>query len=209
MFKKIIVLAPHADDGEFGCGASITKLLRKGSEVVYVAFSCAEESVPENFPRDALRQELKNATKVLGIRPENCIDLKFPVRKFPEYRQEILEKMVEFNKTYKPDLIFLPSKYDTHQDHSVISQEGFRAFKKTNMLGYEVPWNQQISASNFFIEVSEEDLEKKMLALKEYKTQYFRDYAKLDYIKGLASTQGIKVGRKYVESFEVIRWYIS
>lgn len=41
--KTVLVLAPHTDDGEFGCGGSIAKFVRQGARVVYVAFSAAEQ----------------------------------------------------------------------------------------------------------------------------------------------------------------------
>ncbi len=44
--KKILVLAPHTDDGEFGCGGTISKLVREGNDVFYVAFSSCEKSLP-------------------------------------------------------------------------------------------------------------------------------------------------------------------
>ncbi|MGL4335869.1 MAG: PIG-L deacetylase family protein, partial [Turicibacter sp.] len=45
-FRKVLVLAPHTDDGELGAGGFIAKLIDAGSEVTYVAFSIAEDSVP-------------------------------------------------------------------------------------------------------------------------------------------------------------------
>ena len=42
--NKILILAPHTDDGEFGCGASIAKFIKEDKEVYYAAFSLAEES---------------------------------------------------------------------------------------------------------------------------------------------------------------------
>ena len=31
--KKILVLAPHTDDAEFGCGGAIAKFIKEGKEV--------------------------------------------------------------------------------------------------------------------------------------------------------------------------------
>lgn len=44
-YKKVLVLAPHTDDGELGAGGFISKLIEEGSEVFYVAFSTAAESI--------------------------------------------------------------------------------------------------------------------------------------------------------------------
>ena len=42
-YGTVLVLAPHTDDGEFGCGGTIRYLLERGSRVIYVAFSAAED----------------------------------------------------------------------------------------------------------------------------------------------------------------------
>lgn len=68
-FKNVLVLAPHTDDGEFGAGGTIARLLAEGSNVYYAAFSTAKESVPEGMPENILEIEVKEATKRLGIKP--------------------------------------------------------------------------------------------------------------------------------------------
>ena len=46
---RVLVLAPHTDDGEFGCGGTMARLVEAGSDVRYVAFSIATRSLPEGF----------------------------------------------------------------------------------------------------------------------------------------------------------------
>ncbi|MFP4042788.1 MAG: PIG-L deacetylase family protein, partial [Bacteroidales bacterium] len=92
--KNIVILAPHTDDGEFGCGGSIARFLEQGSNIYYVAFSTAKKSVPEGLPQDILEKEVKEATKRLGIKPENLIIYGFEVRKLNYIRQDILEELV-------------------------------------------------------------------------------------------------------------------
>ncbi|MFT5697849.1 MAG: LmbE family N-acetylglucosaminyl deacetylase [Desulforhopalus sp.] len=209
MKKTILVLAPHTDDGEFGCGGAIAKNISEGHNVIYVAFSAAEQSVLPHLPKDILRTEVREATSKLGIDDQNCIVLDFEVRRFPEVRQSILDKMIELNKEFCPDLIFLPSTNDTHQDHQTIAQEGFRAFKRSSMLGYEVPWNNLDFRTSCFIELKTEYLYKKTEALAMYKSQRHRDYASKKFIESLAITRGVQIGKKYAESFEVVRWVIN
>jgi len=208
-FSKILILAPHTDDGEFGCGASISKFIEQGKEVYYIAFSGAEKSVPKGMPKDILRKEVRKATSMLGIKEKNLTVLKYPVREFPKYRQDILEDMIRFEREIKPDLIFLPSTTDTHQDHQVIANEGFRAFKKSTMLGYEIPWNNLSFVTNAFINFDERHLDKKIDALKCYISQLGRNYVNEQYIRSLAITRGAQIGTKYAETFEVIRWVIT
>ena len=80
--KRVLVLAPHTDDGEFGCGGSIVKLIEQGANVSYAAFSLCEVSVPHEWPIDILEHELKRAAKALGIQKSNLLIYRYPVRRF-------------------------------------------------------------------------------------------------------------------------------
>jgi N-acetylglucosamine malate deacetylase 1 len=207
--RKILILAPHTDDGEFGCGATIAKFIALGKDVYYAAFSLAEESVPDYLPRNILETEVKAATKELGLKRKNLIIYKYPVRNFAKYRQEILEDLVAVNIKIKPDLVFMPSLNDLHQDHATIAREGLRAFKKTSVLCYEVPWNNISFTTNCFIPFTDKELNLKLKALKCYKSQKDRSYASEDFIRGLAITRGTQIGVQYAEVFETIRWLIK
>lgn len=203
---RVLVLAPHTDDGEFGCGGTIAKLVSQGHEVHYLALSAAEKSVAPHLPRDILRREVVKATEVLGIKPEHLHVLDFEVRDFPAHRQEILECLVKLQTDLKPEIVFLPSRDDTHQDHQTVSAEGFRAFKRTTMLGYELPWNNLSFTTNTFVVLQDEQVSRKVLALEQYKSQSNRSYATGDYIRNLANVRGTQIGVKYAEAFESIRW---
>jgi len=204
-FKKILVLAPHTDDGELGCGGTIAKFVEEKKSVFYVAFSSAEKSVPEGFPKDILKKELRKAVKLLGLSPDNLILFNYEVRDFPRYRQDILDDMIKLDKKIKPDLILLPSTCDIHQDHQVILQEGLRAFKKISIFGYELPWNNLTFSTKAFVELKEVHISKKIKALSCYKSQLSRIYMSGDFIKSLAMTRGVQIGTRYAEAFQAIR----
>ena len=207
--KTCLVLAPHPDDGEFGCGASIKKLVDNGIKVWYAALSPCTISVPKEFEKDILYKELKNATKILGINSDNIITFDFNVREFPKYRQDILEELIQLKKAIQPDLVLLPNSDDVHQDHRTIYEEGKRAFKHSRILGYELPWNSTKFISNFHIKVSKNHLEAKYQALQEYKSQKFRTYHSKDFIQGLARVRGVQTNSEYAEAFELVRWHLD
>ena len=130
--EKVLVLAPHTDDGEFGCGGTIARFVEDGKQVYYAAFSVCEDSVPEGYPRNILEIEVKQATKVLGVKPENLLIYRYPVRYHPQNRQAILQNLVDIKSDIEPDLVFMPSPNDIHQDHHTMFREGLRAFKPTS-----------------------------------------------------------------------------
>ena len=208
-FSRILVLAPHTDDGEFGCGGGIARFVEEGKDVYYAAFSTAEESVPEPWPKDILKTEVREATKRLGIPEQNLFIFNFKVRELSYHRQEILEELVKMKRDVCPDLVFLPSSSDVHQDHSTISIEGIRAFKNTSILGYEIPWNNIEFKTEAFVLLSEENINTKLHSLDAYNSQKGRSYANEEFIRSLARTRGVQIGSRYAEAFEVIRWVIK
>jgi N-acetylglucosamine malate deacetylase 1 len=203
--SKVLVLAPHTDDGELGCGGTISRLIEEGNQVYYVAFSICEESVPPGFPKNALEIEVKKATKELGIPPENLFIKNYPVRKFNSYRQQILEDLVVLRNEMRPDIIFMPCSNALHQDHHTIYSEGIRAFKHFTCYGYDLPWDTVRFTTTAFFKLSQAHVERKWLALKHYETQNFRGYVDQQFITGLARVRGAQIACEYAEAFELLR----
>ena len=204
--SKVLILAPHPDDAEFGLGGTISKLQRMGKEIHVAVFSDCEKSTPEGFEKGDIEKEMYNSFEFLGIKKENQHILRFEVREFPSKRQEILESLIILRKKVQPDLVFLPSSSDIHQDHKTISEEGTRAFKLTNLLGYEMPWNNFGFTSFMYVRLDQEDVDAKLGALNCYETQKHRSYSNIDFVMSLAKVRGIQIQKEYAESFEIIRF---
>ena len=204
--RKILVLAPHTDDGEFGCGASIAKFIDEGHDVYYAAFSACQQSVLPQFPSDILITEVKEATKILGVKPENLILFDYDVRTFGYHRQEILDDLIKLRSEIDPDLVFIPTLTDVHQDHHTIAEEGMRAFKFKSIMSYELPWNNFSFSTSSFIHLDEKYIKTKVVALKAYQSQAHRPYSDEDFIRSVARTRGVQIGTRYAEAFEVVRW---
>lgn len=204
--RNILVLAPHTDDGELGCGGTIATMRSQGSNVYYIAFSSCEKSVPAPFASDILREEVSEATRRLGISPENLFIEEFEVRTFGEHRQKILDRMIYYRKKINPDTVFIPSLSDVHQDHQTIRDEAIRAFKHCTILGYELPWNTFHSDIQLFFNLTQEHVDKKIEALSAYKSQSFRSYFNPEFIKGLACVRGVQAGLQFAEAFQVFRY---
>lgn len=208
MSSKILVIAPHTDDGELGCGGTIAKFVEEGKEVYYAAFSVAEKSVPDGFSKNELEIEVRRAINILGVPKDNLLIYKYEVRTFSYHRQDILDDLVNLKKELNPKLIFIPTLNDLHQDHKTIAEEGCRVFKMETLLGYEEPWNNISFNTSAFVPLEDRHVKKKVNALKEYKTQKYRSYLNEDFIRSLAKTRGTQINKEYAEAFEVIRWIL-
>lgn len=206
--RRVLVLAPHTDDGEFGCGGSIARFLEENDRVVYAAFSSCRASVPDGQPVDILEKEMLRSMEFYGIPESDHILFDYPVRRFQQHRQEILDDMLELNRRVQPNIVLMPSIQDVHQDHHTIAEEAMRAFKKTTLLGYEVPWNNFSFHNQAYITLTEQQMQKKIGAIACYETQKIRDYSDPAFILGLARTHGVQISREFAEVFEVVRWLI-
>lgn len=208
MFSRILVLAPHTDDGELGCGGSIAKFIEQNADLWYAAFSVIKIE-REGYPEDALRKELAEAMKALKVPEKNVLTFGYQVRQFSSHRQEILEDLIKLREEISPDIILMPSLLDLHQDHKTVAEEGRRAFKKDTILGYEQPWNNISFSTACFVPLDKRHIEKKLEALACYKTQQYRTYLSPGFIKGLARTRGTQIEKEYAEAFEVVRWVMD
>lgn len=206
--NRVLILAPHTDDGELGAGGTINRMIEEGSELYYAAFSTAEKSVPEGFEQGILKKEVIKATEILGIKSYNLMIYDYEVRMLNFFRQEILEELVRLKKELSPNLVLLPSLHDIHQDHTTIAQEGLRAFKDTSILGYELLWNNLSFDTTCFVKLQKKHIDIKFRALQQYFSQSNRDYMSKEFIFAHAKTRGVQARAEYAEAFEVIRWII-
>jgi LmbE family N-acetylglucosaminyl deacetylase len=203
----LLVLAPHTDDAELGCGGSIARFLENGTVVTVAAFSTAQESLPPGSNPNRLREEFLAATHLLGICKENSIVYSYPVRRLSSYRQEVLDELIKLRRDVKPEIVFLPSASDLHQDHQVLYLEGVRAFKDLTVWGYDLPWNHVTFSAQAFIVLERRHVEIKWKALKCYESQLElkRSYFSWEFVESLARVRGAQVKAKYAEAFEVVR----
>lgn len=208
---RLLILSPHTDDAELGCGGSIIKAIDEGHDILWVVFSIAEDSLPKSLPEDTLKKEFLGVTEHLGLKEENYKIYNFRVRHLEENRQDILEDLVKIRRDFGPDVVMMPSLNDHHQDHQVVSNEAVRAFKMhSSIIGYELPWNHITFDTNMFIRLNRSHIEKKFELLKCYRSQFLikRNYFSSEYVFGLAKVRGTQCNADYAEAFEVIRWII-
>lgn len=203
--KKVLILSAHTDDFEVGMGATAARLVDVGFEVTLAVFCNAWQSLPDGLPKDILFKEQKQAAEVIGINSKDILFFDFPVRCFPEKRQDILEELVQLRRSVNPNLVFGPSQQDVHQDHSTISNEMIRAFKDRTILGYVLPWNILCERREMIVEVEKKHLERKVMAIRSYQSQSKRPYMQPEKIATIVSAGGIDIGVDFAERFEAIR----
>ena len=198
---NILLLAPHADDVELGCGATVARFVEEGANLLWVVFTDEQE----------LNEEHMEAIKEIGVKNGSHLAFDFTLRQLSERRQEALDRLVVLNSKFKPDLVIGPSLNDFHQDHQVVANEMVRAFKNSSsIICYELPWNHIAFDVQLLTKLTASHMEAKLKMLGKFKSEVAvrGRYFSKELMYGIASLRGSQAGTEYSEAFEVLRWIL-
>jgi LmbE family N-acetylglucosaminyl deacetylase len=198
--KNVLFLGAHPDDIELGCGALLHRIVKQ-TDVLCVTLSDNQK----NPDLQNVVAEHYQSMAVLGVTKEKIILGPFTTRVFHDARQEILEYFLKLRRDFKPDLIFVHSKQDVHQDHLTMTDEALRAFRGITVLGFDVVRSSYGFFPHFLIEVSEEDVNKKIEALTMYETYRDRYYFNSELTRSIMLRHGALAERPFAEGFDILR----
>ena len=198
---NILLLAPHADDIELGCGATIARFIEEGHNILWVVFT--DEAI--------LNREHVEATEEVGLKSDSRLAFDFILRQLSDRRQEALDRLVALNSKFKPDLVIGPSLHDFHQDHQVVANEMVRAFKTSaSIICYELPWNHISFDVQLLTKLKGQHVQAKVNMLGKFKSELVvrAKYFSPQLMRGMALLRGSQAGTAYAEAFEVLRWVL-
>lgn len=179
---KALFIGAHTDEELCFAGAM------QKYDAHYVAFShCGNPD---------LEIECEKSLDILGVKSRLIQDV--TVREF-HLSCQIPIFLYTLSREY--DTVFTHSIIDRHPDHRFVARESKRIFN-CNLFTYIGPWNGN-EKPNYFIELSEQQLEKKIAALSCYKSQSHRPYMSPEFIRSQAIYNGVKCGKRYAEAFRI------
>lgn len=212
--KKILIVAAHPDDEVLGCGGTIARFVRENKDVVLLILSDGESSrVNSNF--ETRQQALMQSCKVLGIK--EVIVKKFDDSGFDTNGILAITRAIEdVVRAHQPDSVFTHFPHDANQDHQWASKATVVAVRSVpnsvvkNLFYYEVPssseWGDgEVFKPQLYIELSDEDVQKKIQALKAYQ-QEMRPAPhprSEEVIAAKLVVRGSECGQKCAEAFQV------
>lgn len=198
--KRVLFIGAHPDDIEIGAGALISKI---GPLCEVMCLTLSDNQTNPDLLH--LVDEHHESMRILGVKPENDILGTFETRKFPQMRQEILEYMLKIQKEFNPEMVFVHSQADVHQDHNTITTEALRAFRGRTVLGFDVIRSSYGFFPHFLITVSEEDAQRKIDALAAYKTYHDKYYFSAELTRSILVRNGAVAERPLAEGFDMMR----
>jgi len=197
---KILCLGSHCDDIEIGCGGTLLKLIqsRRGNVMVHwVVFSSTPER--ENEAMRSAQAFLKR------IKQKTVVIRHFEDSFFPYNGNEIKKSMQQLSRDFSPDLIFTHYRDDLHQDHRLISELTWNAFRDHWILEYEVPkYDGDLGSPNLFVPLKQAICYNKIdYVVRYFKSQRKREWFTKETFMSLHRLRGIECNSVsgYAEAF--------
>ena len=208
--KKILVLAPHADDEVLGCGGYLMHQKAEGAIIMIVVATIGGTDKRQNI--DERKDEFLNVLneigaegKVLYYGKDALLDT---VTAF-----ELTSRIDKIIDEFRPDEVFLSYK-SRHQDHIKLYDCALASFRlregyQPKLIAlYEYPFVQDglepVKGGKMYHDISDV-IDRKIAVFNLYKSQVRQSPSPLngDGIRKFSSFRGIESGLEYAELFYV------
>ncbi len=196
---SVLCLGAHADDIEIGCGGTLLKLIAANPNlsVHWCVFSGSD--VREAEARGSAERFLAGA----GERTIEVLDFRDSF--FPDQWASIKAVVSSIANRVKPDLVFTHRLEDRHQDHRVIAELTWCAFRDQLVLEYEIPkYEGDLGQPNLYAEIPNEICEAKIAAIVEcFSSQGGKPWFDADLFRSLMRIRGSECNSasRYAEAF--------
>ena len=223
--ERALVITPHPDDAEIGCGGTIAQWISEGSTVIYVLCTNGDKGSEDPDMTSELLAKIREkeqaaAAATLGV--AEVINLRYPdgsLEDTPEFRGHIVRAI----RKHAPDLVLCPDPirrgFYLHRDHRICGQvvldavfpyardrlhypeherdEGLSPHKVGDILfwGSEEP--------DTFVDITD-SLSLKVDALKKHESQVYSSGSKTDvdeFVRAAARRAGQRAELSYAEAF--------
>jgi LmbE family N-acetylglucosaminyl deacetylase len=211
MSKNILAIGAHFDDIELGCGGTIARHVFNGDNVVMLVVT---NSAYYNYDGVAIRtmdtaqREGRDAAKILGVKQLLSSGLETKTLQYGFELIEIINKVIDDNGI---DIVYTHWDKDVHQDHSAIGRATLNAGRHVkNILMYRSNWYHTTAEfrGNYYSDISD-FITTKIDAVKAHKNEYEKfGQGWVDFFINENSNAGKKIGCKYAEAFEIVKYYV-
>jgi LmbE family N-acetylglucosaminyl deacetylase len=208
---NVLGVGAHYDDLELGCSGTLIKHVQRGDKVTMLVIAKSSfKDLKEQVIRDAdtAYEEGLRASKIIGA---ELICLDYETLHVP-FDESLTKKLMSLVEDYTIDTIYSPWVHDVHRDHHYTG-------KNTLMAGRHVPKflmyrsnyydSEQQFKGNFYSDISDV-MDKKIEVIKAHKSELQRvRYKWLEFFTNQNANDGKRIGTKYAECFEVVRYLMD
>lgn len=225
--RRVLVVAPHADDEAMGCAGLLAKLSERDCEV-HILYMAVDGFHHYGIDRETTYgervEEIEAVTRLLGCTYEVAYGNKGLIEKLDTLpKRELVDYFEEVINEHRPELLLLPYREDYDQDHVATFQTAFAAARPIaeafgkylvpHVMTYEMiklNWAAEpLPRPVAYCDISQH-LSVKLEAVKRYATQLRPNphIRSLESVSALANIRGKEIGVEYAEAFSILRTVI-
>lgn len=206
---KILAIGAHFDDVELGCGGTLAKHVASGDEVyVFVATvsGFSNHSAEMIRSNETALREAQDAMRIIGVTELICGAFKTLEVEFVDALNIQILRIVE---EHKIDKVYIHWTGDIHHDHQAVARASLHSCRHVpNILMYRSNWyhSTQDFRGNFYVDITSH-WETKERAIRAHVSEVDRTGNKwISFFKNEAENAGQRIGVKYAEVFELVKW---
>jgi LmbE family N-acetylglucosaminyl deacetylase len=203
--ERVLFIGSHPDDIDLGCGISMHDHYLKNDYITTLVLTEGEKG------GDPINRviEQENSFKILAPGSKNIL-FSFPDTQLYFHTHEIINKISSTIVDNIPDIVYIPSNHDFHQDHIVTYSSALAVFnhiKVRKIVCYETPSAMTNFSPNYFKFCDPEFFKVKLQALKCHKSQIEKSYFSEETICSIAKMRAAQGGyhENVAEAYEIIR----
>ena len=218
--KKILVVAVHPDDETLMCGGTLLKHKAGGDKIYWLIVTDINKE--HGWGEAVVTKRDNEIQKVEDLYDfDKTFNLNFPTTKLDEIPlNKIIESISNVFNEVQPNIIYLPNRSDIHSDHKIAFHAAYSCTKN-----FRYPFIERVLAGetmsetefvpalpeniftpNVFIDITN-FLEQKLNIFETFNSEVMKNnYPRsISAIKSLARFRGSSIGKKYAESFMLLK----
>jgi LmbE family N-acetylglucosaminyl deacetylase len=186
---RVLCLGAHCDDIEIGCGGTLLRLRASHPDLEIRWHVLTSE--PERAA------ETRRAAALFGLAADDHSVVRIDAFRdgfLPWEGAAVKEAILAGRGAWQPDVVFTHARDDRHQDHRVVSDLTWNAYRDHLILEYEIPkWDGDLGQPSLFVALDEATVARKLEILDTvYATQKRKAAFSLEAYRGLMALRGIE-----------------
>jgi len=186
--STVVCLGAHCDDLEIGCGATLAWLAAEHPGIRIVSVIFCDNPERESETRKSLASLLPDGSR---------LDFHFGGFRdgfLPHHGANAKEFLADLARDISPAVVFTHNLQDLHQDHRFVAELSLQVFRRSMILGMEIPkYDGDLGRPNLYFPASKELVDKKIAVLMEYyASQRGKDWFTKDTFQAIMRLRGIE-----------------
>ena len=219
--KKVIVVSAHPDDEVLGSGGTLLKHIENGDEIAWLIVTNIFES--QGFSKERIKfrgKEIEKIKNMMGF--SSVYKLDYPTMGLDSSSiNSIISKISNVFNEFKPEVIYVMNRSDSHSDHRISFEAVFACTKSfrypfiKKVLMYECisetefapALPERVFQPNYFVDITNH-FAKKLEMMKVYESELGEHPfpRSIENTTALAHFRGASVGVKYAEAFQLLKF---